>query len=55
MQEIYPGNKRKHFDRIHKQTSIPFSDMVCPCRWREEYLEDAIIPPLSQFCYNEGI
>ena len=28
LQEIYPGNKRTHFTRLHEQTSIPFSQMV---------------------------
>lgn len=29
VQEIFPGNKKKHFKRIHEQTSIPYRDMVC--------------------------
>lgn len=28
LQEIYPGNKKKHFKKLHEQTSIPFRDMV---------------------------
>jgi Acid Phosphatase len=28
MQEIYPGNKKTHFQRIHKQTGVPYADMV---------------------------
>lgn len=28
LQEIYPGGKRKHFQRIHDATGVPFSDMV---------------------------
>eukprot|EP00892_Ulva_mutabilis_P001408 jgi/Ulvmu1/11268/UM073_0040.1 len=28
LQEIYPGNKKKHFKKIHAQTSIPYRDML---------------------------
>ena len=27
-QEIYPGNKKKHFQRIHSQSSIPYDQMI---------------------------
>lgn len=30
IQEIYPGNKKKHFKKIHEQTSIAYRDMVRP-------------------------
>eukprot|EP00192_Tetraselmis_astigmatica_P014565 CAMPEP_0117657336 /NCGR_PEP_ID=MMETSP0804-20121206/5276_1 /TAXON_ID=1074897 /ORGANISM="Tetraselmis astigmatica, Strain CCMP880" /LENGTH=161 /DNA_ID=CAMNT_0005463783 /DNA_START=61 /DNA_END=543 /DNA_ORIENTATION=+ len=27
-QQIYPGNKKKHFNLIHSESGIPFEDMV---------------------------
>ena len=28
--ETYPGDKRKHFEELHKKTGLPYAEMVSP-------------------------